>query len=78
MRSEGYLDVDVDLAKIAHGTKNYSGAEIEGVVKSAASFAFERNIDTGNLASATDIDSIRVTAFASLCMVLTLLAGDAG
>jgi len=30
------------LQELAKGTKNYTGAEIEGVVKSAASYSFNR------------------------------------
>ena len=33
------LKEDVDLSLIASSTKNYTGAELEGVVKSAQSFA---------------------------------------
>lgn len=45
----GYLADDVDLLNLASLTKNYSGAEIEGLVKIAASYAFERNIDMTHL-----------------------------
>jgi len=34
-----------NLAELARLTKNFSGAEIEGLVKSAASFAFQRNVN---------------------------------
>ncbi|EWM21512.1 n-ethylmaleimide-sensitive fusion protein [Nannochloropsis gaditana] len=37
------------LAELARATKNYSGAEIEGLVKSAASFAFQRNVNVKDL-----------------------------
>ena len=39
MKSNEYLDDSVDLKEIARKTKNYTGAELEGVVKSAQSFA---------------------------------------
>lgn len=39
------LGSEVDLTELARETKNYTGAEIEGVVKSATSFAFNRQID---------------------------------
>ena len=42
MRSNNLLGQDVDLKEIARLTKNYTGAEIESVVKSANSFALER------------------------------------
>ena len=37
------LDEDVLLSEMAHSTKNYTGAEIEAVIKSASSFSFEDN-----------------------------------
>ncbi|EGC38020.1 hypothetical protein DICPUDRAFT_46059 [Dictyostelium purpureum] len=49
MREQNALDSDVNLAAYAHDTRNYSGAEIEGVVKSAASYAFSRQVDTKNI-----------------------------
>lgn len=42
------------MEELARMTKNYSGAEIEGLVKSAASYAFERGIDVNNLDKAPD------------------------
>lgn len=44
MAKEGMLNKDVNIDELASKTKNYSGAEIEGLVKSAASFALNRNI----------------------------------
>merc|ERR1712232_1044405 len=44
MRESGLLDPTVDIPHLASVTKNYSGAEIEGVCKAALSFAFEREI----------------------------------
>ena len=40
---------DVDIALMAQTTKNYSGAELEGVVRSAASFALARLINFQDL-----------------------------
>lgn len=47
MRDHGKLDPDVDLAEIASLTKNFSGAEIEGLVKAASSSALKRYIHLG-------------------------------
>jgi vesicle-fusing ATPase len=44
MRSNGVMASDVDLAELASLTKNFSGAEIGGLVKSATSFAFNRHV----------------------------------
>ena len=38
MSASGYLGPDVDLNVLAGLTKNFSGAEIEGLVKSASSY----------------------------------------
>ncbi|SPQ95215.1 Vesicle-fusing ATPase [Plasmodiophora brassicae] len=45
MRDSGCLDPDVDLRVLAAKTKNFSGAEIAGLVKSATSFALYGNVD---------------------------------
>lgn len=45
MMEAGYMDPNVDLQKLAEMTKNYSGAEIEGVVKGASSYALYGTID---------------------------------
>lgn len=42
-------------------TKNYSGAELEGVVKSAVSFALNRQISLDDLTKTLDEESIKVT-----------------
>jgi len=52
MSSNSYLAADVDLVELAAITKNFSGAEIEGLVKSAASFALARNVDMSDLTKA--------------------------
>ena len=44
MNKEGVMSSDVSLPDLASKTKNFSGAEIEGLVKSATSFAFQRHI----------------------------------
>ncbi len=50
MKDNNYMGDDVDLEELALVTKNFSGAEIEGLVKSATSFSFHRQVDvsTGN------------------------------
>jgi len=42
MRENNFLSPDVHLEELAAHTKNFSGAEIEGLVKSAASYTFDR------------------------------------
>jgi len=46
LRDEGFLAPDVDITRLAAVTKNYSGAEIEGVVKSACSFSYFSLVDS--------------------------------
>jgi vesicle-fusing ATPase len=45
MRDNGILARDVDLPSLAERTKNFSGAEIGGLIKSATSFAFNRHVE---------------------------------
>jgi vesicle-fusing ATPase len=54
MRSNNVMDTDVDLAELAKQTKNFSGAEINGLVKSATSFAFNRHVKVGTMAGVSD------------------------
>lgn len=42
-------------------TKNYSGAELEGVVKSAVSFALNRQLSLDDLTKPVEEDNIKVT-----------------
>ena len=61
MRESGNLDRDVNLEEIAHVTKNFSGAEISGLVRSATSFALNRHVKVGTVAGvADDVDKITV------------------
>lgn len=60
MTKNSFLADDVDLFELATRTKNFSGAELEGLVKSAASFALNRQIDVNNLNKTIDEDSIKV------------------
>lgn len=54
MRNNNVMDLDVDLAELAHLTKNFSGAEIGGLVKSATSFAFNRHVKVGTMAGVSE------------------------
>jgi vesicle-fusing ATPase len=54
MRENEVMDPDVDLAELALLTKNFSGAEISGLVKSASSFAFSRHVKVGTMAGISD------------------------
>jgi vesicle-fusing ATPase len=61
MRENNVMDRDVDLIELAHVTKNFSGAEIGGLVKSASSFAFNRHVKVGTVAGVSDdIENMKV------------------
>lgn len=61
MRTNGIMAPDVSLAELAALTKNFSGAEINGLVKSATSFAFARHVKVGTLAGISDdVENLRV------------------
>eukprot|EP00850_Spirogloea_muscicola_P003192 SM000012S25454 [mRNA] locus=s12:1334788:1340370:- [translate_table: standard] len=62
MREKESLAEDVDLAVLAFRTKNFSGAELEGLVRSAASFALNRQVNFNDLTQPLgDEDAIKVT-----------------
>eukprot|EP00871_Galdieria_phlegrea_P003614 jgi/Galph1/4253/GphlegSOOS_G2898.1 len=61
MRKNGKLAADVSLEELASRTKNFSGAEIEGLCKSAAAFALNRHVDLNNLRKQVNPDDIVVT-----------------
>ncbi|KAF8165629.1 vesicular-fusion protein SEC18 [Crassisporium funariophilum] len=61
MRNNGVMDDDVDLPELASMTKNFSGAEIGGLIKSATSFAFNRHVKVGTMAGISDdVENLRV------------------
>jgi vesicle-fusing ATPase len=61
MASNGLLDSSVNLEELAGLTKNFSGAEISGLVKAAASCAFSRHTEVGQLAAVKqDVASMNV------------------
>ncbi|KAG0566790.1 hypothetical protein KC19_7G088100 [Ceratodon purpureus] len=61
MKENSFLGVDVDLETLAARTQNFSGAELEGLVKSATSFALNRQVDLEDLSKEVDEDNIKVT-----------------
>ncbi|XP_021726132.1 vesicle-fusing ATPase-like [Chenopodium quinoa] len=61
MKENSFLAPDVNLAELAARTKNYSGAELEGVVKSAVSYALNRQLNMDDLNKPVDEENIKVT-----------------
>jgi vesicle-fusing ATPase len=61
MRSNGYLDNDVSIEELATLTRNFTGAEIEGLVRSATSFALNRQIDPKNPTKPIEPEKVKVT-----------------
>jgi vesicle-fusing ATPase len=62
MSANSFLEREVDLERLAAITKNFSGAEIEGLVKDAVAYALNRNVDLSDLNRPLDEDNIKVTA----------------
>ncbi|KAL1882088.1 hypothetical protein VTK73DRAFT_2497 [Phialemonium thermophilum] len=62
MKENNVMADDVDIAELASLTKNFSGAELSGLVKSATSFAFNRHIKVGTMAGLSDdVADIKIT-----------------
>ena len=59
MRKAGYLAPDVDIGHLAEHTKNFTGAEIEGLVKDAGSYAFQRQVDTSDIRKVVNAKSLQ-------------------
>lgn len=61
MRQNGVLADDVDVEEIAKLTKNFSGAEIAGLVRSATSFALNRHMEANERGVvAKDTENLKV------------------
>jgi vesicle-fusing ATPase len=63
MQEFNYLAGDVDIAEIARRTKNFSGAEIEGLVRAAQSSAMNRLIKVGSKVEIDEdaVDKLKIT-----------------
>jgi vesicle-fusing ATPase len=62
MRNNDVLESDVNVDELAKLTKNFSGAEINGLVKAASSFAFSRHIKVGTMAAINpDVENMKVS-----------------
>ncbi|KAH9561668.1 hypothetical protein CY35_05G034500 [Sphagnum magellanicum] len=61
MKENSFLSADVSLEELASRTKNFSGAELEGLVKSATSFALNRQLNPADLSKQINEENIKVT-----------------
>ncbi|ANQ07620.1 Uncharacterized protein PCOAH_00019570 [Plasmodium coatneyi] len=61
MRKSNKLSADVDIVELAEKTPNFSGAEIEGLVRNTVSYAFERHINFNDLTKPINADDIMIT-----------------
>ncbi|KAK7195573.1 vesicular-fusion protein nsf [Novymonas esmeraldas] len=61
MRDNNIMSSEVNLEELSKMTKNYSGAEIEGVVRDATSNAFNRHIDLDHPDKMVDDANVMVT-----------------
>ena len=61
LRNNDILETDVDLTEVASLTKNFSGAEISGLVRAATSMAFSRHTKAGTMAGVSeDVENLKV------------------
>ncbi|KAH9907702.1 P-loop containing nucleoside triphosphate hydrolase protein [Xylariomycetidae sp. FL2044] len=60
LRKHNRLGDDVNLDELIQKTKNYSGAEIQGLVKSATSHAFNRHTKVEDASLIGDVENIQV------------------
>jgi len=49
MREAGRLDPSIDFSELAELTKNFSGAELAGLVRDAISYALYAHVDGRNV-----------------------------
>ncbi|CAF1897319.1 unnamed protein product [Brassica napus] len=61
MKEISFLGHDINLQELAARTKNYSGAELEGVVKSATSYALNRQLSMDDLTKPVEEKNIKIT-----------------
>ena len=61
MDQSEHLSPDVNLKSIAENTRNFTGAELEGLVKGAASFAFNRLIDVDDVHKKVDTSKVTIS-----------------
>jgi vesicle-fusing ATPase len=61
MAKSGVLDADVSLEHLAALTKNFSGAELMGLVQNASTFSLNRHIDATDPSHPVDLEAIKVT-----------------
>lgn len=59
--NKGVLDLDIDIKEMADKTENYTGAEIEGLIKAATSHAMRRLVDDEDM-SKLKSNEIKVTS----------------
>jgi vesicle-fusing ATPase len=60
MSENAFLAQNVDLARLADMTKNFSGAELEGLVKDATAYALNRNLNFDDLHAPLEEENIKV------------------
>ncbi|CAN7132667.1 unnamed protein product [Brassica rapa subsp. narinosa] len=61
MKENSFLGHDINLQELAARTKNYSGAGLEGAVKSATSYALNRQLSMYDLTKPVEEENIKIT-----------------
>lgn len=60
MKNNAFLSSNVNLDHLSQVTRNFSGAELEGLVKNAAAYALNRNINFDDLSAPLDEKNLQV------------------
>merc|ERR1711904_274844 len=55
------LEEGVSIQELAESTRNFSGAELEGLVKAASASAMSRKVNLNNLSNCEGFEDLRVT-----------------
>ncbi|EFJ49121.1 hypothetical protein VOLCADRAFT_80882 [Volvox carteri f. nagariensis] len=61
MSENAFLAQNIDLARLAELTKNFSGAELEGLVKDATAYALNRAVNFDDLHAPLEEENLKVT-----------------
>lgn len=70
MKNSKFMSEDVNLTELSEMTRNYTGAEIAAVVKSAASFALERKVKLNEKRDTQTNDKLNVDENKELLIVM--------
>jgi len=61
MRENNFLEIDVSMQELAGLTRNFSGSEIEGLVRAASAAAMSRKVNLQNIGNCEGFEDLRVS-----------------